>query len=103
MADIIDSFPSVLRVIESMAEENERIKSQKRELEEQAEEEEVELATVTPQLVEGLATEFDTFNPSLIQKVLIRLKFKIKLILETGHSIHSTIVRASRRRRAPWQ
>ena len=73
MADIIDSFPSVLRVIESMAEENERIKSQKRELEEQeAEEEEVELAAVTPQLVEGLATEFDTFNPSLIQKVLVR-------------------------------
>jgi len=68
MADIRDSFPSVLRVIESMAEENERNKN--RDLESPD--------LIQPRLVEGLSTHFEqilpkeetieTRGPSLIQK-----------------------------------
>ena len=63
MTDIIDSFPAVLRVIESMREENEQRKLQKVNLDQE------------PRLIEGLETNFQTFEtqenekPSLIQKV----------------------------------
>ena len=63
MTDIIDSFPAVLRVIESMREENEQRKLQKVSLDHE------------PRLIEGLETNFQTFEakddekPSLIQKV----------------------------------
>ena len=70
MADIRDSFPSVLRVIESMAEENERNKNRDPESPD----------LIQPRLVEGLSTHFEqilpkeetveTRGPSLIQKVL---------------------------------
>lgn len=67
MTDIIDSFPAVLRVIESMREENEQRKLQKVNLDQK------------PRLIEGLETNFKTFEsqedekPSLIQKVIFHI------------------------------
>ena len=83
MADIIDSFPAVLRVIESMAEENERIKSQKLEMESLLE---TQNSVVTPQFVEGLATEFEFENSaSLIQKVSYEISNSLsRIVLKKG-------------------
>ena len=79
IADIRDSFPSVLRVVESMAEENERNKNRDSESPD----------LIRPRLIKGLPTHFEqilpeekeeaieTRAPSLIENFPIIEKVKI--------------------------
>ena len=53
IADIRDSFPSVLRVVESMAEENERNKNRDSESPD----------LIRPRLIKGLPTHFEQILP----------------------------------------